>query len=397
MALTNEEQAIVLSGGGANGAFEVGVVKALAAGEGQHFGQGPLDPRIISGTSVGAINAALLASDPDDDFDAVATKLVDIWRSHIAVAASRCGNGVFRFRTDPLPYADPRCLLRNPLQPLSKLGGDGIYLASEFVKRVGVFLQSSSPIEQRLLEFPEFSNFTDTGPLRELLREFVDLAVIRNSEKRIRIVATDWRSAAARVFNNGDLTDEFGRQRLLGSASIPGIFPAVVVGEEILVDGGVVLNTPLEPAILARDPTTERLVIHMVYLDPLVEDIPIPKVPNSFSTINRLTAISLSSNTERHTREVARTNLNVRIKKHLQDRLGVDAVAGGEHSPLTDLHISTEGRIPITVHRYRPSAEIVGDILDLFDFGCKRVDRLIAAGAQAVQNHDCASSNCELS
>jgi hypothetical protein len=55
-------QAMVLSGGGANGAYEVGVLKALLTGQSPATEFQPLDPDIFTGTSVGAFNAALLVS-----------------------------------------------------------------------------------------------------------------------------------------------------------------------------------------------------------------------------------------------------------------------------------------------------------------------------------------------
>ena len=55
-------QAVILSGGGANGAYEVGVLKALLTGQSPATDFQPLDPDIFTGTSVGAFNAALLVS-----------------------------------------------------------------------------------------------------------------------------------------------------------------------------------------------------------------------------------------------------------------------------------------------------------------------------------------------
>ena len=53
-------QAITLSGGGAYGAYEVGVLKALMGGHASVTGGEPLDPRIFTGTSAGAYLAAVL-------------------------------------------------------------------------------------------------------------------------------------------------------------------------------------------------------------------------------------------------------------------------------------------------------------------------------------------------
>jgi len=54
--------AFVLSGGGAYAAYEVGVMKALSRGESPVTAHVPVDPAVLTGTSAGAFNAALLAS-----------------------------------------------------------------------------------------------------------------------------------------------------------------------------------------------------------------------------------------------------------------------------------------------------------------------------------------------
>lgn len=63
MANTNAaKHAVIQSGGGANGAYEIGVLKALFAGKSLATQYEPLDPDILVGTSVGAYNAVFLVS-----------------------------------------------------------------------------------------------------------------------------------------------------------------------------------------------------------------------------------------------------------------------------------------------------------------------------------------------
>lgn len=396
MSQLDEEHALILSGGGANGAFEVGVLKALVGGRGRHLRHRPLDPQIISGTSVGAVNAALLAS--HSDFGDAVVELEDVWRKRIASTHSSCGNGVFRFRADPLPYADPRCLLRHPFRPLAELSADSMFLAGEFVKRVSVFAKSSLSLERRLIEFPDISNFIDTAPLQELLRSHVDLNAIRGSVRKIQIATTDWRRATPRVFGNGDLSSLRGLPIILGSTAIPGIFPPVPLGDELLVDGGVAMNTPLQPAIKAHDPSTKHLILHVIYLDPLIQNMQLPEVSNSLSTFSRLSTILLSSKIQQNVVDIGRVNLHIRLRKHLGDQIERPAPTGEENrtTPLAELDLAVRGRIYVTVHQYRPPAEVIGNILDLLDFSLDRVDRLIAAGERNVLEHDCAANNCEL-
>ena len=59
------------------------------------------------------------------------------------------------------------------------------------------------------------------------------------------------------------MTDELGPRAILASAAIPGFFPPTEVGAQPFVDGGVVLNTPLVPAIEAGAD-----ILHVIYMDP---------------------------------------------------------------------------------------------------------------------------------
>ena len=71
-----ERIALVLAGGGARGAYEVGVLAALApvlARRGQA-------PDIIVGTSIGALNGAFFAARADEPFDEIAAESVEMWR-----------------------------------------------------------------------------------------------------------------------------------------------------------------------------------------------------------------------------------------------------------------------------------------------------------------------------
>src|SRR5438128_11117647 len=94
-------QAVILSGGGAYGAYEVGVMKGLFTGESPSTGYDYPNPGIFTGTSVGAFNATFIVSRPDDDICAAVRQLELAWLSQVAESSQACGNGVFRFRANP--------------------------------------------------------------------------------------------------------------------------------------------------------------------------------------------------------------------------------------------------------------------------------------------------------
>src|SRR5437773_12083667 len=98
----NNIKAIVLSGGGAHGAYEVGVLKALLTGKTWMTSYAPFDPDVVSGTSIGACNAAALVSQLEvEDPAAVASYLEYLWVDVIPRDGDTGHNHVYRFRGNP--------------------------------------------------------------------------------------------------------------------------------------------------------------------------------------------------------------------------------------------------------------------------------------------------------
>src|SRR2546427_12022613 len=98
MPISTGSQAIVLSGGGAYAAYEVGVLKALAEGQAGTLAGQPFDPAVVSGTSAGAFNAALLLSADAPDFGSAMRYLETTWQDAVAAPSEAGGGGVLRYR-----------------------------------------------------------------------------------------------------------------------------------------------------------------------------------------------------------------------------------------------------------------------------------------------------------
>lgn len=173
--------AFALSGGGSLGAVQVGMIQALYERE--------IVPDMLVGTSVGALNAAFLATRPPTPD--TARELAEIWR--------RLRRG------DVFPA--------QPLRAFTGLFGARDYLVP------------------------------NTG-LRELLERYVGMRRIEDAVIPLVVVATDLRTGAEIEISSGPAIEA-----VLGSAAIPGVFPPIVWGDHVLVDGGVANNTPLVPAI----------------------------------------------------------------------------------------------------------------------------------------------------
>jgi NTE family protein len=173
--------AFVLGGGGLLGAVEVGMLRALL--------ERGVRPDLVLGTSVGALNGLMVASDPTP---AVVERLLTMWR-----AAAGSGD----------VYADGP--LRQARRAIS----------------TGTHLHSSDPLRQRLRE--EFGETT----FKELVVEF-------------QCCAASIERAAEHWFTEGPVVDA-----VMASAAVPGLLPPAKVGDEHFLDGGIVNSIPVGRAV----------------------------------------------------------------------------------------------------------------------------------------------------
>jgi NTE family protein len=219
----DSKTALVLPGGGARGAFQVGVLKALA----ELLPSRTANPfPIISGTSAGAINSIVLASKARHFCPAV-TELERVW--------GRFYSGQV-FRTDSLT------MLRSSLHWAAAiiLGG--------FVVGMPKSLLDNSPLRallSRNIRFPRIRKSIQDGYLHA-----------------VAITAAGYGSARSMTFFQGapeirswSRTRRVGVRQplhldhLMASIAVPLIFPPVMIGEEYFGDGAMRQATPLSPAI----------------------------------------------------------------------------------------------------------------------------------------------------
>ena len=386
------KHAVVLSGGGAYGAFEVGVMKALFHGLCSATHHQPLHPDIFTGTSVGAYNAAVMASRPGCDAISAVAHLEDIWRNRVADRTGQCGNGVFRFRGGLSDVLDPECLTQHPLEAVSKLTRDGAYLARDFFRRGAHFFQTSGKLEHRTLEFFNLSSFISAEPLRRLIADTISIKDLMVSEKEVRVVATNWETGEAAIFKKEHFSDETGCGAILASAAIPGFFPPVEISGTCYVDGGVVMNTPLMPAIEAGAD-----VVHMIYLDPDIKNIPLARLESTLDTLDRMMTIQFALNINADIEKADTINRGLDVI----DRLGREDPPGGKDA---QAFIQAAERIQrhlkagkpykkIEIHRYHPREDL-GGVLGILKFGRDHIEDLIARGVQDAVEHDCAVCGC---
>ena len=174
--------AFVLGGGGVLGAVEVGMLRALLERD--------ISPDLVLGTSVGALNGAMVARQPDLG---VVDRLIELWST-----AGEAGKEV---------YGD------KPLRTVRRAVSSGTHI------------YSAKPLRQRLEE--ELGEIT-----------FEELPV------PLEVCAASIERAAEHWFTSGRVVDA-----VVASAAVPGLLPPAKVGDEHFLDGGIVNSIPLGRAV----------------------------------------------------------------------------------------------------------------------------------------------------
>jgi predicted acylesterase/phospholipase RssA len=395
MTIVDETQAVILSGGGGYGAYEVGILKALLGGEMAGAGYRRIEPGIFTGTSVGSFNAAIMVSQPGVPSGQTAEDLERIWLNEIAGTAMRCGNGVIRFRGNLLRLVDPSCYA-SPLAPFQQVGADAEFVGQSLFSRGLNALMTQGSLANRVLQFVDLSALISVEPFREMLRKTIPSHAIRVSERKLRIVATNWETGEVKTFENKDVADEaFGPQMIMASAAIPGLFPPVKIGEDLYVDGGTVMNTPLKCALQAGATT-----MHVVYLDPDVGNIPINRLMNSIDTFDRVFTIMLATKINEDIETAAWINEGLRTIELVTRAGSASDLSAGDITAFIRVAAQIEARMKegrpykkLTIHRYHPKDDLGGP-LGMLDFSEESITRLIARGYEDAVFHDCDQSRC---
>jgi predicted acylesterase/phospholipase RssA len=391
----DEKQAVILSGGGGYGAYEVGIMRALLGGEMAGAGYHRIEPGIFTGTSVGSFNAAIMVSQPGMSSGETAEALERIWFEEIADNALRCGNGVFKFRGNVLQLFDPFCY-RDPLAQFEQLRSDTGFVAQNLFTRGVNALMTRGGLANRALQFVDLSALISVEPFRELLKRTISSPAIRESNRKLRVVATNWETGEVKTFENDDVADEeFGPQMIMASAAIPGLFPPVKVGKDLYVDGGTVMNTPLKCAIEAGATT-----MHIIYLDPDIGNIPVRRLMSSVDTFDRVFTIMLATKINEDIETAAWVNQGLRAMKLAAQAGSAAELTGADIGAFVRVAGQIEARIkegqpyePLTIHRYHPKDDLGGP-LGMLDFSEASIARLVKRGYEDAVFHDCDQSHC---
>ncbi len=387
-----EMVAVVLSGGGAYAAYEIGAMRAILEGKTVATSYEPLVPDIYTGTSAGALNAALMTANSVGDEHQAVEKVARIWLDELAGSTAITDNGVLHLRLNPM------CLMNvvggNPWEPLKQLAGDAATISESMWQHVSEFLHSKGTLASRAVELLDLSSMICNFPLEATLRRVLDLKHIRESKAILRIAATNWTTGQLQTFCNADFDGPHGYAAIEASAAIPGIFSPVVCGEGTYVDGGLIMNTPMKPAI-----DCGATQIHIIYVDPDIAAIPIGKLQSTFAMFDRSLAITFAARTNQDIENARWINHGLalaRSKKPHEEHTHHEKKTRNRTAAKIHAHAeSDEPHRQLTVHRYHPKKDLGGGV-GLLDFSRRAIQGLIDRGYEETMRHDCLESGCVL-
>lgn len=235
-----ETVALVLQGGGALGSYQCGVYEALH--------ESGIRPTWFAGTSIGAINAAIIAGNaPEHRVD----RLREFWNTICEPA----GDFAWPFSAitsiaEWLPSSAPLGAWMNALSAIGAIahGQRGFYSPrpiSPFVYADGSAAATS---------------FYDTAPLKATLERLVDFDRINHGDVRLSVGAANARTGNVRYFDSA--LESLRAEHIVASGALPPAFPAVVIDGESYWDGGTVSNTPLD-YVLESDPRRDSLLLQV--------------------------------------------------------------------------------------------------------------------------------------
>lgn len=238
---------LALQGGGAHGAFTWGVLDRLLE-------ESWLTIEAISGTSAGAMNAAVMAAGHADGGNAAAREALEAFWRRVSQAAA----------FSPLQ--------RSPLDVLLgrwSLDHSPAYIAFDLMARI------FSPYDLA---------FGGTNPLAKVLAESIDFGRLATAPIKLFITATNVRTGRPRVFRNSEISPD----ALLASACLPSMFQAVEIDGEAYWDGGYSGNPTMSP--LVQECVSDDTIL--VAINPVER----PGIPRSARDIlNRLNEVSFNA------------------------------------------------------------------------------------------------------
>ena len=268
---------LVFQGGGALGAYQAGVYQALH--------EAGIEPDWIIGTSIGAINAALIAGNAPhkrlpmlkEFWDRMAFK--EFWHGSSAWPQLSQTLSSLNTVTRGIPgFFEPNAMA---------FWGNHVVLGAD---RAGYY---------------------STAPLEKTLLELVDFSLVNQCKPRLTVGAAHVHTSQMRYFDGRDI--EIGVKHILASGALPPAFPAVRIDGELYWDGGILSNTPTE-VIFDDNPRRNSLIFAVHMWNPVG-----PEPETMWEVTHRQKDIQYSSRVASH---IARQMQTHRLRHVIKELLG---------------------------------------------------------------------------
>jgi len=214
-----EQIALLLQGGGALGAYQVGVYQALH--------EENIEPDWVSGVSIGAINSAIIAGNPPH---ARLGKLKAFWERITE-------RKIWHYTPDGDIYRKMRNATSAWLT--TTYGQPGFFEP----RRPGPWFAPTGA--------QDATSYYDSAPLRETLLEMVDFTLLNRGPVRFSVGAVNVLTGNFIYFDNAK--EEILPEHIMASGALPPALPMVKIGTDYFWDGGIVSNTPLQYLLEQED------------------------------------------------------------------------------------------------------------------------------------------------
>lgn len=223
---------LVLQGGGALGSYQAGVYQALH--------EAGIEPDWIVGTSIGAINASLIAGNRREDR---LPRLKEFW-SRVQRASPWNVRGLPPGLADKWSYWT------------TVMNGIPGFFTPNPLAHAGDFYPLG----------PAHAGYYSTAPLEATLSELVDFDLINRGSPRLTVGAAHVRTSQMTYFDSDRC--KLDVKHIMASGALPPAFPAARVDGELYWDGGILSNTPTE-VVFDDDPRKDSLIFTVHLWNPL--------------------------------------------------------------------------------------------------------------------------------
>jgi NTE family protein len=315
---------IAFQGGGALGAYATGALEYIYEAE------PGFRPKCVSGVSIGAFTAAIVASHPDDPVPA----LKKFWHE--------------------LTVSSP-------------------FLPPAFERRLAIF-GNPAFYRPRLDYFtlPSWTYLYDLAPIRRTLPRYVDFARIASGEVGLVVTATNIVTGDIEEFTNEDPADPITLDHLIASGSLPPSYPPLVIGNCTYWDGGLFDNTPLGSLlkrINAQDAAHMRVIVINLFPDQ-------GTVPTTMLDVwDRMIELQFANKTKKDVQLARSINALLAVIEQLQN------LKPGDPNPaLADAKLDELTKYKVFENIVSISNSCTEDVSSSSDFSPASIERRMATG-----------------